>query len=398
MTTKRDAAADQRLDALAGKAPRRSPNVRTLAKYAANSECALAAVGFAAHVDFDRLLTKTRFEVPYGQSPFAFRRGNLFEERLRKDGYAPTLQLFKEHLGYDPANARVETLRKGFALNRKGLEARAVRTAELVGMITAGAKDAPNLIDGAVLTREIGGVPAYFEADAVAAHFEKPVRVGEIKSFPTVDGQADADKVGAAISQVSIYILLLRELVERLGGSGQIVSGEALLITPKNTGLQPTMTRKSVGRSVDRAARILDQAPSATDIAAALPSKLPSFESVSDPALPEEARLEAAERLADAAGTKYCPSCLSSCGLSRFCRERAHRTGDPARVGGQLIRLLPGVSSLDRVAELSNGAPAEEMEAPVARELQRAAALLSSLQPPSRRGRKRRSTRPGAAK
>jgi hypothetical protein len=265
--------------------------VRTLAKYAANSECALAAVGFAARVDFDRLLAKTRFEAPYGQSPFAFRRGNLFEERLRKNDHAPTLQLFKEHLGYDSANARVENLRKEFAKNTDGLAKRAARTAELIRMIASGTRGAPNLIDGAVLTREIGGVQAYFEADAVAAHFENPILVGEIKSFPTVDGQADADKVGAAISQVSIYILLLRELVESLGGSGQLVSGDALLITPRNTGLQPTMTRKPVGRSVDRAARIMDQAPRAADIAAALPAALPSFGTVAEAALPEDARL-----------------------------------------------------------------------------------------------------------
>lgn len=394
MAVKRGTDVEQRLAALAGSAPHRSPNVRTLAKYAANSECALAAVGFAAQVDFDRLLMGTRLAAPFGQSPFAFRRGNLFEEKLRENDYAPTLQLLKDHLGYDPAHATVENLRKGFAKNRTGLEARAARTGELVRAISAGAAHAPNLIDGAVLTRDICGVPAYFEADAVAAHFEKPILVGEIKSFPTVDGQADADKVGAAISQVSIYILLLRELVQRVGGDAQLVSGEALLITPLNTGLRPTLTRKAVGREVDRAARILDQAPSAPDIVAALPGKMPSFERVSDRALPESARLAAAEELAEAVGTKYCPSCLSSCGMSRLCRERAHRAGDPARIGGQLVRLLPGVSSLDRAAELTRGARATEGEEPVARELQRAAALVDALQPPSRRAGKRASTRP----
>jgi hypothetical protein len=72
------------------------------------------------------------------------------------------------------------------------------------------------------------------------------------------DGQADPHNVGAAVGQVAIYILLLQELVARVGGKPQLVSTDALLITPRNTGLQPTLIEKSVSREIDRARRILD--------------------------------------------------------------------------------------------------------------------------------------------
>lgn len=103
--------ADQ-LEALAKGAPARAANVRTLARFAANSTCKLATLGFAARVDFDQLLVGTPYEVPYGQSPFAFIRGDQFENRLRADGHKPMLTLLAQHKGYDISAARVANLRK----------------------------------------------------------------------------------------------------------------------------------------------------------------------------------------------------------------------------------------------------------------------------------------------
>ncbi|MBK8997350.1 MAG: hypothetical protein IPM35_16600 [Myxococcales bacterium] len=320
----------------------------------------------------------TRLEVPFGQSPFAFRRGNRFEDRLRLNGHAPLRGLLTKELGVSFASARVADLRQGYPKNRAGLQQRAVETERLITQIVKGSMGAPNLIDGAVMMRAIGGIPAYFEADAVAAYMNGPIHAGEVKSFPTVDGQADADKVGAAVAQVSIYVLLLRDHVARLGGNPDVVSQRALLITALNTGLQPTITSVAIGREIDRADRILKQAPSLVAIASALPAKLPTFGEVRK--LPtEQARIDAADCLADQVGTKFGPGCLSSCGLSKLCRERAHRAGDPARVGPQLVRLLPNVASVDRAAALARGATPQNGEAPVAAELVRAKRLLGEL-------------------
>ncbi len=374
-------AASNHLSALAAGAPSRRPNVRSLAMFAANSTCRLATLGFAARVDFDTILAGTRYQAPYGQSPFAFRRGNRFEEGLRQDGHAPMLGLLRDALGYDVVDARVENLRQGFGRGPNVMQARADRTAVLVGDILAGKRGAPNLLDGAVLGRVVGGQAAFFEADAVAARFAEPIHAGEIKSFPTVDGQADPDKVGAAIAQVAIYILLLRELVDRTGGDPNVVSGDALLITAKNTGLQPTITVKPVGREVDRARRILDDAPSADDIASSLPAKVPGFVKVYKGE--ESQRVDTAHRLADEVGTNYRPDCLSSCGFSRLCRDRAHSSGSPCRVGPQLLRLLPNVDSLDRAGALAAGSRPEEQERSVAGQLTRAARYRKLLAPDS---------------
>lgn len=358
--------------------------MRALAKLAANSDCKLAALGFAARVDFDTMLDQTPFEVPYGQSPFAFRRGLRFEASLRERGYAPVFDLLHAHLGHDVTAASAVNMREGFKSGYRGMKDRAKETAVRIRAIASRAPGAPNLIDGAVLTREVGGVRAYFEADAVAARFGGPLHVGEIKSFPTVDGRADPESVGAAISQVAIYILLLRDLVAYVGAKPDLVSMDALLITPRNTGLRPTLSIKAVGREVDRAERILTRAPSAVEIAGSLSDDLPGFGVVSDKAAPEAQRLEAAHQLAECVGTTYRPACLSACGLSRLCRARSHASGDPLRVGGTLARILPGISSLDRAFELAHGSMASPEERPAAEQLVRASRLRQKLIPRER--------------
>ena len=364
-------------------APRQSANVRALARFAATSACPTARLGFAARVDLDRLLVGTRYEAPFGQSPFAFRRGNRFEEGLRRDGHKPILALLHEGLGYSTTSAIVSNLRDGRPTVAK-LEARATATSNLVRSILAGAKKAPNLIDGAVLGREIGGIRSFFEADAVAANFDLPIHAGEVKSFPTVDGQADPEKLGAAIAQVAIYILLLRELVDRLGGDPDRVSTHALIITPRNTGLQPTMTVKSVGREVDRAKRILDSVPRAEDVVADVPTGTPTFGSM----LPgrgrsDTERVDNAMCLVDAVGNSYQPGCLSTCGFSKLCRERAHRRGDLVRFGGQFGRTLPGVNTIDRIGELAGGATPTTAEESAALRLQQAHTLVNEFARPS---------------
>jgi hypothetical protein len=210
---------ERRLEEIRGQAPRRSPTVRVLAGYAQHTDCKLAALGFAAGVNFDRLLVGTRFEGPFGQSPFAIGRGLAFEKRLRADHYAATLALLRDLPHFPPAGARVVNLRDGYPAGADRMPRRARDTADLLRRIIAGDPAAPHLIDGAVLRATVGGLMAFFEADALAALAGCEIRVAEVKSFPKVDDRVDPDKLGAALDQVAIYILLTRDEILRLGGT-----------------------------------------------------------------------------------------------------------------------------------------------------------------------------------
>lgn len=364
-----------RLQEIRGGAPQRSPNIRVLSGYAQHTSCNLATVGFMAGVDFDRLLTKTRYQMPFGQSPFAIARGFAFEKMLRADDYAAARELFRELPGFPATGARVVNLREGFPKNATAMPRRANATLKLLGEVLKGGPCAPHLIDGAVLTASIGGRTGYFEADALAAWAAATVYAAEVKSFPKVDDRVDPDKLGAALDQVAIYILLTREAVLKLGANpDRVVSDQALLVTPKNVGLVPTLSQQRVTRRIERNQRLLQNIPDPAEVVASVHSGL-SFGPIADTAAEERKRLDTLQDLADRVGTCYEPSCLTTCGNAKFCRERAFRAGTPALLGPAAVRLLPDVATLNRAEALTHGDQPTAKESPAAALLARAGRL-----------------------
>lgn len=376
--------AQSTLKLLRGNAPERKPNVRSLALFAEHTDCRLASLGFAARVDFDKLLIGTRLEPPYGQSPFAFTRGIAFEQIVRDNGYGKLLELLRQTMGFSIDDARIANLRDGYPPNHTGMVLRSRATRGFLLEIVRGDRAAPNLIDGAVLSAQLGGVTAFFEADALAARFSGLIHGGEVKSFPIVDGRADPEKAGAAFDQVAVYLLLTRRVVTDLGGSADLVSAKALLIAPKNVSLTPTLAVHDVSKRIERVARLLDQIPTADDVVADVPMAS-IFEQIAPaPAATkagpkdENLRMDRLHDLADRVGTTYRPSCLASCGLARFCRERAFQSESPQLIGGEAVRLLPGIHSLRRAADLAEGAPSQARERAVAAQLARARRLYNT--------------------
>jgi hypothetical protein len=366
----------ERLDAIRGGAAHRSPSVRALAAYANNVECNLATLGFTARVDFDRLLKATPFEATFGQSPFAFARGLTFERMLAEQGYRATLELLRDRMGFSVNDARVVNVREMHTDASDRMQLRARETRVLIARILANDPNAPNLIDGAVLETLIGGIPARFEADAVATRFGGLIHAGEVKSFPVVDGRADSDKLGKTLDQVSIYILLAKRLVGELGADPELVSTKAMLITPMNVSMTPTLTQQDVTRRVQRADRLLSSVPDAASIVDGLPEGL-SFGAVDRTAEPDR-RIDALHELADRVGTCYQASCFSNCGNSRFCRDREFRNASPSLAGADAVRLLPGIESLRRAADLVEGARPTPAEKPAAEQLVRAGRLYDA--------------------
>ena len=129
--------------------------------------------------------------------------------------------------------------------------------------------------------------------------------------------------------------------------------------------------------------RLLGSVPKASDIADSLPSNL-NFRTVADTNVDTNQRLDALHDIADRVGTAYNDSCLSTCGNAIFCRERTFREGSHCLSGSQVVRLLPGIRSLQRAAELTDGAPPVADEAPVATHLTRAGRLYDSAATQSR--------------
>lgn len=369
---------EKQLKDIRGDKRRRSPNVRVLAAFAEHTDCGLANLGMAAGVNFDQLLEGTRLAASFGISPFGFSRGKTVEALLAENGHALLLALLRDHMGFDVQDARIENLRDKYGKNQKGLRDRERETDSHLRLIIRNDPEAPNLMDGAVFSMEIGGVLAFFEADAIAARFGGKIHVGEVKSFPIVDDRADPEKVAGALNQAAIYILLVRKAIVRLGGDPSIVSSEAMLIAPKNVGLRPTLKLIDVSRQIKRAEDLLAAVPDAAALVRALPPGITFAPVVAGDGKTEAQRLEALHDIADRVGTAYRPECLKTCGNARFCRERAAAAGSPTLLGQQALRHLPGVQFLERVADLSEGAPATPAERPLAPLIERIGRLYNS--------------------
>jgi hypothetical protein len=360
---------------LLGSAASKTPTVRTLSAYAGHGDCPTATLAIAAGADLDRMCTGTEYESALGQDPQAFQRGETFEARLKENAYGALIALLRDKAGFPHSAVRIEDLRSRYPKNRQGLKLRARETRRLLRSIAAGADDAPNLIDGAVLTTRIAGKVAYFEADSLAAVTGGVLHVGEIKSFAYTDGRCDPEKLGAACDQAAWYILLCRLALQDMGLDAGTISDEAFIILPIGVGLSPTLLHKNVAAKVRRARTLLEGLPDARAILAQHGSAAVFPGEELDP----QTRLVALERLLDTVGTTYRPDCIPDCGMSRLCRARAHENGLPQLCGTQIVRTLPGVASLPRAAELAAGAAPASGEEHAARALAQAAAVYDRV-------------------
>lgn len=388
--TKLSAPANDALAAVRGRAPSTRPNVRRLAAFANVHSCPTAAVAFAAGVDTNRTFAESRVQMAFGQSPFAIGRGIAFENLLRQHGHAELRRVLTEGLGVDFSLAPIENLREGYQPNRVGLTMRASVTKNHMKEIATG-PPGPIVLDGAVLQADIGGIHAFFEADEMAIGVAGEIMVGENKSWPVVDGRpTDEDALGAALDQAATYVLLGRRTLEVAGIDPEHVSGNVVIVTPRNTGLSPVLHRQNVDGRIRRIERLLSAVPNVAEMATDIPAGV-TFDAVADTEADDDARIEAFAGIIDELGNTYEPgSCLTSCGFAWACRECAFGSGDPAIAGGPVARALPGVVTLGRVAELGRGAPPSTAEAPAAGPIARAGRLYDEAVPVAAPTRRRR--------
>jgi hypothetical protein len=366
---------EEKLAKVRGFAPEKRPTVRVLSAATAHSDCRFAMLALATRTDLDKLCDGTYFEVAFGQDPQAFQRGQMFERRVKEPAYGALIQLLREKVDFPLASVRIENLRSRTPPNTEGLRQRAAETRRLLRKIARNANDAPNIIDGAVLTCTIAGRIAYYEADSLAAAAGHSLRVVEVKSFPIADDRCDNEKLGAACDQAAWYVLLCRrELIEE-GLQPDVVSDEGFIILPKGVGLSPTLLRQNLAARIRRAERLLATAPDPAEIV----SRLTDDVRFPGPGIEPQARLEALENLLDTIGTSYRPACLQDCGMARLCRSRTHDAGFATLCGSAVVRQLPSVPTLPRAAELARGAKAGSSEAHVAAALVQAGTVYERV-------------------
>ncbi|MEV7343096.1 hypothetical protein [Streptomyces sp. NPDC093544] len=397
----RGTALRQRLADLRGPSvPPKALDARALAALAANPGCDRRALLDGAGVDKAKLAEGLGSPSAFGQSQFAFMRGNAFEARVKADGGAELLRLVHEKLdprAEPPASGRVPDL------SAAGPEGRAARTA--LALREATEAGTWTLLDHPMVALDVAGSPAFLEPDAVVVHPDGSWTVVEIKSFPMLDGSADPAKVGAAARQSAVYVLALEEVAAHLGaapegraggegttarrpeGSSTVVPStpaeaprrrsaqdsapapevrhRVLLVCPKDFSNLPTASAVDVRKQRAVTRRQLTRLTRVEDIADALPEGT-SF----SPDLPADSLTAAVESVP----ATYAPECLAACELAFHCRDRSRADGAVTSLGRSLRAELGGLTTVGDVLAAAHGKVGDPAD-PVVAALRRAAEL-----------------------
>ncbi|MGA5098137.1 hypothetical protein ACPCAC_12325 [Streptomyces lavendulocolor] len=349
-----------RLAELRGPASAPHPlDARALAALAANPGCRRRALLDGAGVDKAALASALGAPSGFGQSQFAFMRGNAFEAKVKADGGAELMRL----LGVaEPEDVRVPDL------TAAGPQGRAARTA--LALREATEAGAWSLLDHPMLALEVAGSPAYLEPDAVVVRPDGRWTVVEIKSFSMIDGSADAAKVGAAARQAAVYVLALERVAAVTEGAS--VAHSVLLVCPKDFSNQPTGSVVDVRKQLSVTRRQLARLTRVEDIAAALPEGV-SFDV-------EACSPEQLTASVEAVPHAYAPECLAACELAFHCRDRAREAGAVEALGRSVRGELGGLTTVGAVLAAARG-EAGDPDDPAVAALRRAAALRAeSLQ------------------
>nr|WP_051776049.1 hypothetical protein [Streptomyces varsoviensis] len=408
-----------------GSAPR-PLDARALAALAANPGCGRRALLDGAGVDKGALARALGSPASFGQSQFALARGNSFEAKVKADGGAELVRLLHERLG-DGSPAPGPGPVAAPDLTAAGPEGRTARTELALREATAAGEWA--FFDHPMLALSVAGSPAYLEPDAIVVHPDGGWTVVEIKSFPMVDGSADAAKVGAAARQAAVYVLALGELAgrhtdgeERPGGAARAAGdgladrtaargpegsgGDAadrtaggaqapggpladhaagaaervrhrvLLVCPKDFSNTPTAELVDVRKQLATTRRQLSRLTRIEALAAALPEgttfDLRLSEDGRTATRPVEELLAAVESV-DAA---YAPDCLAVCELAFHCRERTRAAGAVESLGRGVRGELGDLTTVEAVLAAARGEAGDAGD-PAVEALRRAAALRS---------------------
>lgn len=349
-------------------------SARSTAALLDNPGCSRRAVLDTSGIDLAKLASNLGHPVPFGQSPFALGQGNRFEARVKDDNYAELVWVLRE-LGVDlPDQPQSAEIRQG------PNEVRVEQTRTILAAVARGDADAPNVVDKAMTTLNVGRGVVYLEQDAMAFRHGDQLHICEIKGFPLIDGTAEPHKVGAAARQSAVYLASIQDTLAGLGLDETVVSPEVVLVCPKNYTIRPTACFINVERELRALRRQLSKREAVADEVAELDLPTPP---VVEPGkeLAQDEVADYGRRLVEALPYRYEPECIGRCDLSRLCRQEAREVDAPCQLGGEASNLLAGVDSIAQARALADDDQLPPEDAEVAEALQRARQAYAALAP-----------------
>ncbi|MGC5007808.1 hypothetical protein [Streptomyces sp. NBC_00353] len=369
---------DDRLDALRGPVSAKGHDARTLAALTTNPGCNRRALLDAAGVDKDAIAVHLGKPRPLAKSSIALRNGATFEQQVKADGCAELLRLLRDVLKL-PLPEAAHTDLAVVGTQDASHQIRYTHTRNAVLEAARSTSPARTLLDHPILQLTVAGNPVFLEPDVVAFQIDGVFHIIEIKSFAIVDDQASPVKVAAAVTQGAVYILALRELLEKEGIDPNQVSRDVILVTPRNFTRQPTAKVVDARKKIAALTRQFDRLTRIEPLLDALPDR-----TTFDLALDQDERptRDPKELIAalQATTTRYTPACRHFCDLAYVCRGEARDDGLIDVLGSDIRDDLGGVDHIGTALRLAEGTrePAPD-QADLAAALQHAHTVRTQL-------------------
>lgn len=342
---------NQRLDSLRGSSPRKPNNARSLAALENNPRCTLRAVLDACGADKEKIAAYVGLPAPFGQSVFAITRGNSFESLVKAEGCAELLRVLRDTLKLTLPEVAYQDL-NDVGGNTKP-EVRHARTKNLLVRVARN-HGGGTLYDHPMLRLEVGGHPIFLEPDLVAFRVEDRFHVVEIKSFPIIDGRADATQVKSATTQAAAYVLAMRAMLAEAGIGPQAVSDTVVLVAPKDFTNRPTAAFVDARKQISTLRRQLQRIERIGSLVDTLPDAL-TFDLAPDqsgePQRPAEELIDALEKVP----ANYRPDCLNHCEMAFFCRDRARACASVDVLGPSVREQLGWIDTYTMALGLARG-------------------------------------------
>lgn len=326
---------------------------RRIEKLVANPQCEANVLAAAHDISMEAVARAEGLEPKVGLSPFARQRGENFEKAQFQDDAASLREALIEEGALSLSATGFIDLRPS---DRGSPARRLAESAKRFEELLSDPRSFRGIIAGPGLVlpgtiQHLGGLMA---ADFVlldAMDGALTLTVGEIKSYPDLDGYTDPAQISGTRAQAGLYHHVLSEMLQDLGASAPALSpwGVIVLARPGLSANRPSVrAREDLAWQAARAGRALEALKSAFD------------------ASPELASLGHDDAKAigviAAAGTCYAEHCSSFCERAEGCRRLALEKGQGVALGEDVARLL-GSISIPRSAALLTGAnPNNDLE------------------------------------
>ncbi|MFM2237986.1 MAG: hypothetical protein RL389_333 [Actinomycetota bacterium] len=328
---------------------------RRLEQLVSNPQCDTNVASVLLKVRVSEVAKVKGIETSGGISPFAFKRGDVFEKfilRARPEGKTPLeMELVRKELLKETDNVEIVDLRPVGVPDREKNSLGIQKSSEFLARLKGEESiDKVFILAGFRFATDEIPPKGSIELDLMLLRFDKDlgkwvIRIGEVKIYPDRAGLTDPHQLATARAQAGLYRRLLRQhLIITKSADTIEVHNKFFLVLTKPTGswlsIWPNEDLAEQDSRADNAIKLFE-AKWRDPKLVALVDRDPGADEVID-------------YIANHTKTSYNEGCWSFCELAEHCLRQLVKADDPLILGSE-VKLELGEIPIERMLQLMAG-------------------------------------------